>query len=266
MKLFQWTIAITLIAAAAHVAMAQNQAAGNQAPQAPAATVSPGQAAIDKAAAAKKFALVFFWKENDAKTQKAWKEFEAAAAKLTDQADAVSIQITDAAEKNLVDKYSLTRSPMPLALAFAPCGAITKGFSKTFDEKELRTAFVSPCTQLCMKALQDRKLLLVCVVEQNDPKSPVTTPKCAEDFKADAKYGPATEIIIVNANDQAEASLLKDFKVDQVKKPTVVFLAPPGVLIGTFDETSTKENLVAKLVAAQSNPCAGGKCGPGGCK
>ena len=44
-----------------------------------------------------------------------------------------------------------------------------------------------------------------------------------------------------------------------------MFLAPPGSMIGKFDGTATKQQLVAKLVSAQSNPCAGGKCGPGGC-
>ena len=54
----------------------------------------------------------------------------------------------------IVDKYGVSRSPMPLVLAIAPCGAITKGFTKTFDEDQLRTAFVSPCTAECMKALK----------------------------------------------------------------------------------------------------------------
>ena len=94
-------------------------------------------------------------------------------------------------------------------LAVAPCGAITKAFTKAFDESQLRTAFVSPCTQLCLKALQDRKLVLACVVDQANPQDPVTIPKGVEDFKADAKYGPATEIVLVNARDQGEAAFLE---------------------------------------------------------
>jgi hypothetical protein len=263
MKLIQWTIAFAIIAAVATTAKAQNQPANNQSP----AAVSPAQAVIDKAAKANKYVFIFCWKTQDQKTSAAKAEFDQAAAKLAELADVVSIQINDDAEKKIVQKHGLIRAPMPLVLAIAPCGAVTKGFTKKFDEQEIRTAFVSPCTQLCMKALQDRKLLLVCVVEQANPQDPVKTPKCAEDFKADAKYGQATEIVFVNAKDQAEAGLLKDFKVDQAKKPTVVFLAPPGVLIGNFDAaTATKDQLVAKLAAAQSNPCGGGRCGPGGCK
>ena len=44
-----------------------------------------------------------------------------------------------------------------------------------------------------------------------------------------------------------------------------VFLAPPGAMIGKFGSEASKEVLMAKLAAAQSNPCGGGKCGPGGC-
>jgi len=257
MKVFSMTIAAAIFAVGAVAVMAQTQA--------PTPGVSPGQAAMDRAAAANKYIFVFFWKEKNAQTDKAWEVFQPAAAKMADSAEVVSIQIADAAEKKIVEKYGLNRAPMPMVLSIAPCGAITKTFIKTFDESQLRAAFVSPCTQLCLKALQDRKLLLVCVVEQAKPQDPITPPRVAQDFKADAKYGPATEIVLIKANDEKEASLLKDFKVDKLQKPAVVFLAPPGVLIGNFNGNATKDQLVAKLVAAQSNPCAGGKCGPGGC-
>lgn len=55
-------------------------------------------------------------------------------------------------------------------------------------------------------------------------------------------------------------------KVDPRTSTSVtVLLAPPGSVVGKFDGAATKEQLVAKLQAAQSDPCAGGKCGPGGC-
>ena len=127
------------------------------------AAVSKAQATIDRAAAAHKYVFLFFWRDKNAQTDRAWSAFQAAAAKLTDSAEAASIQVTDPAEKRLVDKYNVSRSPMPLVLAIAPCGAITKGFTKTFDENQLRTAFVSRCTAECMKSLQERKLVLLCV-------------------------------------------------------------------------------------------------------
>ena len=50
-----------------------------------------------------------------------------------------------------MDKFGVSRAPMPLVLALAPNGAITKGFPIKFDEKQLREGFVSPCTAKCLK-------------------------------------------------------------------------------------------------------------------
>ena len=259
MRTLHVAITAAILAVSATVTTAQDQAA--------AANVSQAQTAINRAAAAHKYVFLFFWKEKTPQTDKAWGVLQPAAARMVDSAELVSIQITNPAEKRIVDKYDVTRAPMPLVLAVAPCGAITKAFTGAFDENQLRAAFVSPCTQLCLKALKmSRKLVLVCVVDQANPQDPVTIPRGVEDFRADAKYGSATEIILVNARDQGEATLLKELQVDpQAQKPVIVFLAPPGAMIGKFDGTTTKQQLVAKLVAAQSNPCAGGKCGPGGC-
>lgn len=268
MRTFHLAMAAIVVAACSTTTSAQDR--GGRTPsttdQGTFAGVSQAQATMDRAAAARKYVFLFFWKEQNPQTDKAWSVLQPAVANMADSAEVASIQITDPAEKQIVDKYGLTRAPMPLVLAIAPCGAITKGFTKAFDEKQLRTAFVSPCTQLCLKALQDRKLVLCCVVDQASPQNPVAIPQAVKDFKADAKYGPATEIVLVNARDAGEATFLRDFQVDpRASKPVIVFLAPPGAMIGKFNGTTTKQQLVAQLVSAQSNPCAGGKCGPNGC-
>ena len=260
-------ITAVVVAVGATVATAQDRIARTpSATGQAAANVSPAQAAMDRAAASQKYVFLFFWKDKTPQTDKAWNVLQPAVARMADWAEVVSVQTTDPAEKRVVDKFDVSRAPMPLVLAIAPCGAITKAFTNAFDENQLRTAFVSSCTQLCLKALQERKLVLACVVDQANPQDPVTIPKGVEDFRADAKYGPATEIILVNARDQGEAAFLRDFQVDpRAQKPVIVFLAPPGSMIGKFDGTTTKQQLLAKLASAQSDPCAGGKCGPGGC-
>ena len=268
MRALHLAIATVVVAMGATIATAQDRVARTPSAtdQAASTGVSQAQAAMDRAAAAQKYIFLFFWKDKTPQTDRAWSVLQPAVANMANSAEVVSIQIADPAEKRIVDKYGVTRAPMPLVLAVAPCGAITKAFTKAFDENQLRTAFVSSCTQLCLKALQDRKLVLACVVDQANPQDPVTIPRGVEDFRADAKYGPATEVILVNARDESEAAFLKDFQVDpQSQKPVVVFLAPPGSMIGKFNGTATKQQLVAQLVSAQSNPCAGGKCGPGGC-
>jgi hypothetical protein len=154
---------------------------------------------------------------------------------------------------------------MPLVIAVSPCGAVTKYFTGPINEKELRTAFVSPGMQLCLKALQSDKLVLVCIMDQLDPKKPEAIPKGVADFKADEKFGPAVEILKIDAKDKNETSFLKDFKIDpKLKKPLVVFLCPPNTVIWQFGPTVTKEQIVAKLAAAQAKMNAGKKGGQGG--
>jgi hypothetical protein len=251
MRRFHSTIVFTICVLTAAVAAAQ-------APAAPAtsAKTSEAQAAIDRAAKANKYVFLFFWKDKGDKTDKAWGLVQTAIAKMADKADVVAIQISDPAEKKVVDKYGASRAPMPTVLAVAPSGPVTKGFTKTFDEKELRTAFVSPCTERCMKAIQSGKVVFVCVVDKTNPKEAAVVPQGVKDFKADEKYGPTAEIVMLNVRDAAEADFLKDLEVGVHAAPLTVFLAP-GALIGKFGSEATKEVLLAKLAAAQE------ACGPG---
>ena len=70
----------------------------------------------------------------------------------------------------------------------------------------------------------------------------------------------------MSASDEGETKFLQELQVNaKMPKPCTVLLAPPGSVIGQFDSRATKQQIVAKLVAAQNNPCAGGKCGPNGC-
>lgn len=258
MRCFLHSVGTLVILAAVASAQGLGASPGYQA--------SPGQAAIQKAASANKFALVFFWKERSSQTDKVWTNLQSAAARTAGWAEVTAIQATDPAEKQLVARYDLSRAPMPLVLAIAPCGAVTKAFTGDITESQLQAAYVSPCTQLCLKAIQDRKLVMLCVMDRKDPYRPVTVPQGVQDFKADGRYGAATEVVLVNATDEAESTLLQELQVTpREPKPVTVLLAPPGSMVAKFDARATKEQMVAQLVAAQSNPCAGGKCGPNGC-
>ena len=260
MRLFHSTIVILICMLSVAMATAQDRAAtAPSGADQSTAGVSQTQAAIDLAAATNKYVFLFFWKEKSPQLDKAWGSFEPAVAKMADVAVFISIRITNPAEKKIVDKYGVSRAPMPLVLAIAPCGAVTKGFTKTFDEKELRTAFVSPCTQRCMKAIQSGKVVFVCVVDQANPQDKVTIPQGVEDFKADKKYGAATEIVVLNVRDADEAAFLKDLEVSTRSAPLTVFLAP-GALIGKFGNETSKEVLIAKFLAAKSACGSGCSC------
>jgi len=128
-------------------------------------------------------------------------------------------------------------------------------------EEEVAGAFVSPGTAACLKGTQARKLVLLCV----QPEGVKELPPAVRDFKADTQYGPATEIVTLQATDPAEAGFLQTLKIQASSTTVTALLAPPGNLLGTFSDTATKQQFVEKLKAAQNRCCPGGKCGPGGC-
>jgi hypothetical protein len=242
---------------------AASQAAGEAYPRATASTsTSRGLAAIDQAARADKYLFVFFWKANDDQARNMFKVFQTATGKMAEAADSVSVQITDPNEKPMVDKFGVSRAPMPLVLALAPNGAVTKGFPIRFTEQQLREGFVSPCTARCMKALQDRKLVLLCVQNERTQFSQAAW-QGVQGFKADPRFAQATEVVHLNPSDQQEAPFLQTLQVDpRTPQAVTVLLAPPGQPLARFAGAVTKDEIVAKVSAG---PCAGGQCGPGGC-
>ncbi len=240
------------VAAVVSAAVAQSPYGAQQsAPQ----TTSKGFSAIERAAAADRYLFVFFWREKSQQTSNMWGVFQAATSKLAERADAVAVNVSDPAERPMVARFGTDRSPLPLVLALAPNGAVTKGFPGRLTEDQLSQAFVSPGTANCLKALQDRKLVLLCV-QNSATQFNVSAIQGARDFQADPRYAAHTEVILLNSAETAEASFLKGLQIDpQAPQPVTVLMAPPGSVVGTFVGNVTKAELIAKLNSPSS-------CGP----
>ena len=220
-----------------------------------------GMTALARASAAGKYLFIFFVKEEDDNTKAMRKVFDAAMGKAGDKAISIAIRITDLAEKDIVAKYGVEKAPMPLVLAVAPNGAVTGGFPGQFEEKTLLDAFASPCMQKCLKALQERKLVLLCA-QNGSTKSNDAATKGAQDFKADARFAEFTEIVRVDPADTAESKFMTMLRIEpKTAEAVTALLAPPGAVVGTFKGAVTKDAMVSALTAATS-----GGCGPSGCK
>lgn len=236
------------------------------APPAPPAPKSAGQAAIADAARTNRYVFILFARADDAATQAVRQTLQAALARRGAQATSLEVRVTDPAEKPMVEQYGVSRAPMPLVLAVAPNGAITGGFPLKLTEAQVAQAFVSPAVAQCLKAVQARKLVLVCV--QQTPGAALQ--QGVRDFHADPQYRTASEIVTVQAGDPAEADFLKRLQVPaRPNGPVTVLLAPPGSSLGAFTGAITKEQLIDKLKASKSccpgGCCPGGCCGPNGC-
>jgi hypothetical protein len=224
----------------------------------------PGMAAIAGAAGANKYLFLFFWKEDDGPTAAMKAVFQKAMKTAVDRAQWAVVRITDPAEKAIVDKFDLQRAPMPLVLALAPNGAVMGGFPAKFAERDLLEAFGSPCSEKCMRALQENKLVLLCV-QNGATKSNEEAMRGVRDFKDDPRFGQATELMMLDPADTAESPFLADLKISPGEREAVTaFLVPPGSVVAEFKGATNKEELIAALQKANTG-CGPGGCGPSGC-
>ena len=208
---------------------------------------APGETAIKQAAEAKKHLYILFYGEDKETTGTARKSLEAIVAKMADVAQCVALERDAPAQKALVEKYGLKAAPLPLVLVLAPNGAITMGcLAQDINEERLRDGIASPCQQNCMKALQDKKIVVVCAYDKtiaaDDPSV-----KAVADFHADAKYAQLTEVVKVDPADAAEARFVEQLKVDAKTALTTIVLAPPRTLLKTFTGPVTKAALEGAL-------------------
>lgn len=217
-----------------------------------------GLAAIDSAAKAKKYLFIFCYTSDDEQTQKMRKLFDVATTKVRKRANSTKVNIADPAEKGIVEKFKLNSAPSPLVLVLAPNGAVTGGFPVSFEEKQLMEAFVSPCAENCLRALQDGKLVLLCV-QNASSNSKDAALKGVTDFKADPRFAQFTQIVMLNPTDVAETKFLGQLQVDPKSSEAItVFLTPPGAVLGKFNGATDKARLVTALSTASSGGCGSG--------
>lgn len=209
------------------------------------------------------FEYLFFWKENDTRTQNALTATQQELGKLGKNVSLKQIGIKDPANAEAVEFYGVSRAPMPLVLCMASNGAVTKAFVTPFAAAQLGEGIVSRGTADTLKAIQDNKLVVLCALNSDSVASSHVL-YSAQSLKTDERFGNSVEVIAVDVRDSNEASLLAGMKLDSsMAEPTIVILAPPGKQLATLTGKVSTEQIAAKLVAAQSACCPGGQCGPG---
>jgi hypothetical protein len=202
-------------------------------------------------AAEDKYTFLLFYRDDNAATRAMAQSLQTGLSQNADRAAVAYVSVTNPTEQPIVKKFGVSRAPLPFVLAVAPNGAITMLASQKITAAQLASAFVTPGMAECMKAMQDRKLVLVCV----KASSRSATPAAVADFQADPDFMNRVHVIAVQANDAAETPFLKQMEIEpaSLKSTTMVFMAPPAVLVGKFASTATKAEMAAALHAA-------GKC------
>ena len=103
-------------------------------------------------------------------------------------------------------------------------------------------------------------MILICV--QNDKTQfNQEAMQGVEAFRADPRYGKATEVVMLNPADNAEQHFLTDLQVDPRTTTAVTLLVtPPGAPVARFAGAVTKEQITAKVKEAESGCGAGCSC------
>jgi hypothetical protein len=208
----------------------------------------PAEDANEKAP---KFKFILFWKENDRTTQQLQDVLRQAVAKRAARADWTAVNVHDAANRDLVERYQVSRVPMPTVLCVAPNGAITGVFMRQLSDHGVERALVTPAMAEVTKALQDKKIVVLHIKPSAD--SPL--PSGGADFVADPDFEARTIVVDLECSNQAETRFLTDMKIKaaDIHDTLLVVMAPPGVLVGKFAAHATKQQIVTQLHAA-------GKC------
>ncbi|TVS20234.1 MAG: hypothetical protein EA424_05035 [Planctomycetaceae bacterium] len=213
-----------------------------------------GASALQQASQADKYLFAMFWQHENEQAA-AMKQVVARTAEMSEQADAVLVQVTNPAEREFVRQFRISPAQTPLILVIAPNGAVTGGFSHPCEPQDLLDAFTSPAMAAALLPLQEGRLVLLCV--QNDSTDlNDEAMRGVRDFANDPNYGKLVEVVMLDPQDSAEKSFLRDLRIDpQVSIAMTALLLPPGSVGTVLEGETTKELLLAALQA----------CGPGGC-
>jgi hypothetical protein len=212
---------------------------------------SRAQQALEQNAEQGLFTVLVFYKANDNATKAMANAVEKGLGPRSEDATLDFVQISSPDEKPLVEKFAVSRAPMPLTLVVAPNGAVTGVFRKAPSSADIAAAFVTPTMTRCMKALQSGKIVLICV--QSTRRA--ATPAAVTELQADPQFQDRIAAVQLDTQDSAEADFLAQLEIDAENSAGIatVMLAPPGVLVGKYPSSATGEEIAAALHEA-------GKC------
>lgn len=228
------------------------------------AQANSGIEAIEHAKSTDKYLFIFFYKDQSSRTLKAQCKFDQAIQKLAGQSEFVKVNAKDPGEKLIVEKFDLKRTPMPFVIVLAPNGAITGGFPSSFTEEQLLASFTSPGAANCLKALQDRRLVIL-MLQNGQTSDNEAALKGAREFKSDPRFASATEIVMIDPADLQEQKFLSQLNLDtRSSQATTVLIAPPSEVVGKYLGPTNKDQFISDLQKAASDCCGPGGCCPGG--
>lgn len=175
-----------------------------------------------------------------------------------------SANISDTKESETVLKYGLDKgAPLPLAMVFAPNGAVLGGVNLDTPESDYAKTIVSALAMDILKTVQEGRIALVSL-QNKDTKFNEESKKAAKESMSDPKFGSYMDIIEADPAKSENSEFLKQCKLeDKISEAVLVVIVPPSSIAAVLKGNITKDSILSTLV---SGGCGSGGCAPGGCK
>jgi hypothetical protein len=213
---------------------------------------SPAEQQLAAASAAQQYAYLVFYRQNDAATQAMQATVAAQVGQSEGKTVLVPVQIGDAAEAKLVARYDATRTPLPCVMGIAPNGAVSGVYPLKVEAAQLERAVLTPKYSEMVKALQEQKIVVVCM----QPANGGLTPPSIQQFAKLPAFQGRTHSITVQADDASEQRFFERMKVSpDLSATSLVIFAPPGVFVGKFDARATGAQIAEKVHASGRCTC-----------
>ena len=187
---------------------------------------------LAQSAAAQQYSYLMFFRADDAPTQAMRETITAQVEKSPEKTVFVPVLVTDPSAAAVVSKYDATRMPLPCVMGIAPNGAVTGVYPVKVEPEQLARAVLTPKYSEMVKALQEQKIVVLCM----QPANGGTTPAGIGEFAALPTFKGRTHQITVQADDQTEAHFYERMKLPtDLPATTVMVFAPPGSFVGKWD-------------------------------
>ncbi|CAK9043530.1 Protein HelA [Durusdinium trenchii] len=203
------------------------------------------QATLEQAAKAGKFTFIVFHRDTGNATRSLYQQTQDALTTQGDRAVITTAPVDAPQVQAYVEKFGISRAPMPMTVAVAPNGALTGLYPRTVTPEQITAAIVPPTMMRCMKELQDQKLVFVCFTRTDS----VDVPQGVNGVRQLPQFKDRISLVGMRLDDPAEARFYQQMQVDpnQIAGPHAVLIAPPGVLVGQFNAQASTQEIAAAI-------------------
>lgn len=183
------------------------------------------------------------------------------AAKQVKKSTVVKLDRSDPANADLVAKYRLAGSPVPLILVAARNGVVAGGVPAAQATADKLVAMVpSPKKAEALLALQSGKAVMLAISRKGMAKQAEARSACAT---ACGQLQDRGTTVHIDMDDPAETAFLTSMKVDMASSdPITLVLNAQGEITGTYTGAADVAALV-QAATKKGGGCAPGACGPG---